>query len=577
MSSIDLLAVASERHQAVAATWAALFCKDEPGKKPEFINHYIARTLIHRFWARSSVVNDQKIAVCRLGDDVMLAFHKGQIVKLKITGEKVVGLQIPSSSIGPTKQMARFLKSIQMKLQSPRKKSATAFDSLTSFSKQAANIVLDTLTSDIPKSFGIYPSKNSRYAGYLSVRTKNYFSNYGMALKQFLSEVDQSILFTIRSIRCPSISVYNWLADGQSERRLQALRAYPVLIPMEIVLDGGHATDPETLIELTSLIDRGESFFPLLATIHHTTPSVIKKIGRLSPYVVGSALSLLKYEFTRHEVQALIACFSLGTKRPKTRKGWKTCLSTMQSISLDFNESNLAGMPAWESDEWVELTPQIRSLYDIGRCRVILAARSIKSALSFSREWHEKRSQIQTELLSTGAFKASSWPGMLKGDVQHPETGLTFTEILNDLALTYEGEAMGHCVGGYSNKCFDARSRIISIRDGKTSLATLQYRIDISKTGRKSYRCVQAQGPGNTPLKKKPQAALDWFTKNLRKFVATYELPVVPHSLRPEGKANLSEMVMEQMVVWVNIKMEKLGLREQMEAWRNQNGEFYDY
>ena len=564
MTDVDLLSLASERHQAVAATWAELFCKNEPGIKPVFIKHYIERTLIHRFWASSSVVNEQKIAVCRLGDNVMLAFHKGQIIRLKIKGERVEGLRIPDNSVGPTRQMARFLKSIQMKLQGPRTP-APSFDSLTSFSKQASGAVVQTLTSDVPKILKVFPSEKSRYAGYYSVRKKRYISSYGNALKKFLSEVDQSILFTTRSIRCPSIAVYNWLAGGNSERRLQALQAYPVLIPLEIILENAH-DGPEALKELTSLIDSGESFFPQLARLHNTTPTTIKKLGRLSPYLVGSALSIVKYDFTRDEVQRLIASFSLGTKRPQTRKGWKNCHMARQTTNIKFTESNLSGMPAWESDEWIELTPQIRSLNDLGRCKEILANRSIRQALNFSREWHEKRTEVQSELLSKHAYKACAWPGMLKGDVEHPGTGLIFTEIINDLSLAHEGESMGHCVGGYSWQCFDAKSRIISIRNGEKSVATLQYCLEIGKNGRKSYRCVQAQGPGNTPLKKKPAAALDWFTKNLRQFVATYDLTVVPHSQRPEGRTNLSRLVGEQMTEWTQKKMEKLGYGEDLKA-----------
>jgi hypothetical protein len=460
-----------------------------------------------------------------------------------------------------------------MKLQGPRTSITPAFDSLTSFSQQASGAVSQTLTKDVLKILQIFPAEKTRYAGYFTVRRKRYISSYGSALKKFLAEVDQSILFTTRSIRCPSIAVYNWLASGNTERRMQALRAYPVMIPMEIIITTGLA-GPETLAELTSLIDQGETFFPLLARLHGTTPATIKKLGRLSPYIVGSALSWLKYDFSRDYVRRLIECFALGTKRPITQKGWKNCLMTTGGTNIQITESNLSGMPAWESNEWIDLYPQIRSLQDLGRCRNILGARSLRKTLSFSREWHEKRAQVQSDLLSTGAYRASSWPGMLKDNVQHPATGLVFTEILNDLALAHEGESMGHCVGGYSRPCFDADSRIISIRDGNTSVATLQFRLEVLKSGRKTYRCVQAQGPGNTPLKKKPAAALEWFTKNLRQFVGTYDLPVVPRSQRPEGKSSLSKMVQEHMDKWVAAKMEKLGHGEEFKAL-NQHYEYY--
>lgn len=560
MTDADISTVVSERHQAVANTWAELFCKDEPGYKQLFNDHYLERTVVHRFWASAGEVNGQKIAVCRLGDGLMLAFHKGQIIKLKITREKVEGLTIPASSLGPTKKMGRFLKSIHMKLQGERSPGEPLFDALTSFSLQASHAVNQVLTGDIPKKLGIYPSPKSRYAGYYSVRYKRYITNYGNALKRFLAEVDQSILFSIRSVRCPSIALYNWLAEGTTERRLQALRAYPVLVPMEVLLV---ATGQTRKHELTSLVEGGESIAPLLAQLHGTRTSVIKKLGRLSPYQIGSSLSFLKYDYSRFHFKSTIAAFELGSKRPKTKKGWKACLSAM--VKTDLTESNLAGMPAWESDDWETLIPRIRNLNDLGKYKDILVKGSLRKALSFSDEWHAKRNEVQAALLATGEYKAYSWPGMLSGNAHHDETGLTFVEITDNISLAYEGGEMGHCVGGYSWRCFDGTSRIISIRNQHFSVATLEFRLETSKSGRKSYRCVQAQGPGNTSLAGKPASkALKWFTKNLRKFVSTYELGAVPRSHRPEGNSDLSKRVMDEMRGWIEIRMKNLGVKEEM-------------
>jgi hypothetical protein len=574
VTDIDLSPAPTERHLAVANTWANLFCKELPCSRQVFIDHYLERTMIHRFWANAKEFNGQKIAACRLGDRLMLVLHRGIMIKLEITEETVKGLKIPRHSAGNTVEMTEFLVTLQSKLRRSKSTDDRTFDSLTSFSKQASAVAVQVLTNDIPKKFGIYPAPKTRYAGYYSIRKKHYIRNYGNALKKFLAEVDQTILFTLRSIRCPSILIYNWLASGASERRLQALKAHPVLIPFEILLSNAEGFHKED--DLTSHIDKGESFFQCLAIKNRTSPSIIKKFGRLSPYVIGSALSFLKYGFDRYQFHRSLNAFELGSKRPLSRKGWKTCLMAMQSTEL--SERNLAGMPAWESDEWNHLIPALRNLNDVGRYKDILVQGSLRKALSFSREWHERRDEVQTALLATGKYKAYSWPTMLKESVYHEATGLTFSEVITDIALAYEGQEMGHCVGGYATRCFNAQSRIISVKNGPSSVATLEFRPEPTKTGRLAYRIVQAQGPGNTSLAGKPaDEAIKWFTKNLRKFVRSYELEVVPWSSRPEGNMSLSRKITEEMQAWCEDKMKKLGYAEDMKILYSRTYEYEEF
>jgi hypothetical protein len=157
---------------------------------------------------------------------------------------------------------------------------------------------------------------------------------------------------------------------------------------------------------------------------------------------------------------------------------------------------------------------------------------------------------------------------MLKESVTHEATGLTFTEVITDIALAYEGQEMGHCVGGYAARCFSAQSRIISVKHGPSSVATLEFRPETTKTGRRAYRMTQAQGPGNTSLAGKPaDDAVKWFTKNLRKFAHFEELEVVPRSGRPEGNMSLSRKVAEEMQDWCDDKMQRLGYAEDMKAF----------
>ena len=567
----DQLPLASERHQAVAGTWAELFCKDCPDNKPLFIEHYLKRTLARRFWARTSYIEGEKIAVCRLGDSVFLALHRGQIRKLSVRNETVLGLKIPKALVGPTRQVAHFLAGLQRKLSSLPTDAAINFDSLTSFSKHAHTEVGDALQADIPAELKIYPGpKHNRFAGFYRVRHKKYIGQYGHALKEFLAETDQTILFAIRSVRCPSIALYNWLAASSTERRLQALKAYPIMVPIEILV----LTKAGELGEnrLSQLIDSGASLVPHLAEVYCTRPSVVKKLGRLSPYQVGSSLSFLKHEFDRNQFSKAIAAYELGNKRPQSHKGWKRCMMAMQSSArMAFTESSLAGLPAWESEEWESLLPAIRNIYDLGNLGSIVSSKSIKKGLSLSHEWHEKRRQVQRDVLEEQAAnqpvkKVFCWPGMLIGEVSDPATGLIFVEILDDLSLAEEGDAMGHCVGGYAGRCFEAYSRIISIRSGQKSLATLEYTPEISASGKKSYRCVQAQGPGNKPYSKEVGAALTWFSRNIRKFIRTYDLERVPVSQRPPAYRSLSSITSERMRDWMKTRLIQLGYGEEMKA-----------
>lgn len=579
MTSSIAIPQASESHIAFAAKWAEIFCHQEPEKKQEFIEHYVKSTLELRFWGDASFVNEQKIAFCRLGVELMLVFHDGIIRRLRIHKGKVAGLKIPPAELGPTRKKAMFMKGLERKLtasDSCEKTKRTihydySFDTLTSFSKQAHNEAVAAMNADILSSLKIYPQpKKNRYAGFYSISVKKYTGWFGIALKKFLAEVDQQTLFTIRSVRCPSIGLYNWLASGNKERRLQAVKGYPVLVPMEVMLQRSNFEehDSSKISELSALIDRGESFNSLLAETYEVRPSLMKKIGKLSPYSIGSAVSFLKYNFMRNAFGTALYAFNLGSKKPQKPRGWRNCMMAISHSDIRFNESTLAGMPPWESAEWDHLIPQVRNLYDIGDVRHILGEVGLKKALSFSSEWHEKQHEIQQDVLSKVVHRSSyTWPGMLKGEVIHPKTGLSIVEITDNVELAVEGSKMGHCVGGYASYCFSAQSRIISIRDGKTPLATLEFRPVKSNTGKKSYECVQAQGPGNRSFNGTPAyEAFRWFTKNLRSHIATYDLEPVPKHLQPLGRNDLSREVSARIREWADKRMIELGYSKEMEA-----------
>lgn len=94
--------------------------------------------------------------------------------------------------------------------------------------------------------------------------------------------------------------------------------------------------------------------------------------------------------------------------------------------------------------------------------------------------WHE-------EVQKREAKSGSGWKAAL-GAWSDPKTGWSAQELLTPTALSDEGKAMRHCVGGYSSQCSDGSSRIFSLK--KNGIRALTAQFDLS-----SGRCLGGELP----------------------------------------------------------------------------------
>ncbi|MBI6882692.1 hypothetical protein [Pseudomonas putida] len=554
----------TSRQLDIASTWADLFCKESPEMRDLFCSHFIARTSIKRFWKASCDVEGSRISVCRLGDNLMLAYYGGRINRLPLKEDKFFGLSVPAEITGPTESMASFLRYVAYKLESPKVKEARDFDALTSYSQHAYNLANRTLNADIPKQLSIWAGPKCRYAGYHSVRQKKYLGHLGFALKDFLSEVDQDKLRAVRSVRCPSITLYNWLSEGATERRMQALKACPVLVPMEVLLHESRKS--QKIADITYLIDHGESFTPLLAKLHKTNESVIKKLYHLSPYLIGSALYHLRYRFDREEFKQVIRAFMLGNKRPKTRKGWKICLEIVEMTGFDLSESSLAGMPEWESKEWTEINKDIRRIYSTRGFGDTIAANSVKSAINLSAQWHSRKDQIQKIHYSKIKYTGCKWISVFNSSISHDDTGITFAEIVDDAVLHKLGESLNYCIGNLVSNCYDGKSIAMEIKHNESTIGLLEIFIK-TKSGSNFYSCRPvAINDIDQKTIKSLNKACSWLSRSVKKIIGNRETHYIDRLMRSFDSYSIDDNIMAEMRDWSINKLIELGFSKKASA-----------
>ncbi|HMN13363.1 MAG TPA: hypothetical protein PKD55_13665, partial [Bellilinea sp.] len=85
-----------------------------------------------------------------------------------------------------------------------------------------------------------------------------------------------------------------------------------------------------------------------------------------------------------------------------------------------------------------------------------------KTLIRISEHWHEK--MRRTKGITGGpSGKGISWTPLLDSPVRLGKR--MFVELNDEVSLWQEGNAMGHCVGGYAQKCLPYGVRIFSIRD----------------------------------------------------------------------------------------------------------------
>lgn len=212
----------SDRQIEVAQTWALHF-QISPSLLTSFIEHYLNSNVHSRCWcvAWGSTNAQTRQVLARIGNQLQY-FDGQQLMACKIVTKDRVHKKKPSVQVAQ-----------QLLLRFKGRWFADVL--LTSFCKSAraaaVALAVEDLGSFIRKGSDASVSNNR----YFNPRTQFYLKQIGSTLKQYCQCLDQELLFAIRSAQCPSPKLYNWLAQGDRVRRLQALKVQPVLIPLLVL------------------------------------------------------------------------------------------------------------------------------------------------------------------------------------------------------------------------------------------------------------------------------------------------------------------------------------------------------
>jgi PcfJ-like protein len=137
---------------------------------------------------------------------------------------------------------------------------------------------------------------------------------------------------------------------------------------------------------------------------------------------------------------------------------------------------------------------------------------SIGAISELSSRWHEPGRMAQLSKAKT--FSNNVWEPLFTSPISYEceEGTITLVPLCNPQELKKEGRDLDHCVGGYTNKCLQENSHIVSLRDetGK-SLSTLEFTLDsgrgrdddpkiINIDGENHYHLTRVQhyGSGNS-------------------------------------------------------------------------------
>ncbi|WP_455233446.1 hypothetical protein [Geopseudomonas aromaticivorans] len=621
--------------EKVAMTWADHFGLFDT-RRQKFIEHYLRRNTEDRFWCIAATVNRRQQVLLRLDGTAM--FYNGQTIQvaqsntsyqgaIDMAAGNAFGLAACASS-GSTHAASmadwRALNEFILALPCQRPKGAEAkrliaeaarqfrrnqldtdcmaegvFGALTSFCRAAADLADSSVCGDAGRPLNTAKSSDMRF---VRPRRTFYLRRIGKALKDFSAHLDADILRTLRSVACPSAALYNWIASGDVVRRIQAVQAYPILLPMMVLIKQRSAytcrhrksarhAELHQLNEVARAVDAGEKILPLLTDFYRNPEgffrsaeidpdmlpqSLVRTAARVRPGVAGGALGFIGRDGWNFPCSSLFAGVRLGNRAPVSRVQWRTWFDVERAIRGAFLDRRIrvesgafyAGMPGWDSPVWPELIERIRDLRDLKLSGAaflehhVLIPRleqlTLKRLLKLSVEWHQRQNELQVELTSSAVTDGSlGWVPMLPGVLRDEATGVEIHEIDHPLGLDLEGTVLEHCVGGYAHYCYEGEARIISLRKDGVSLATAEYgfKRTAKKRTRSALRCNQLRGRRNAALLADSAAgkAFRWFESQLRAGAIEVNLdwPVVPHEARSAGHRDLRREIDHAMTAWL--------------------------
>lgn len=596
---------------AVAETWAEHF-NVNPDERDEFIERYVRRVREHRFWSCAGEVGGRHHAVCRLGE--VLFFYDGCTVQARnLTGSRftdrndpgywggAITTRVQAPTVTPVGtqvgKLIRRLKPVFAK----KIACAAVFDSMTTFSKAFRKLASAEVAGDIDTWVNEEKSRDCRY----SRPRQAFYTRLGAGiLKRFLAELDPEIVRTVRSVGCPSFTLYNWIAAGDVPRRIQAVRAYPLLLPFLILRcehrDKGYDRAPVTApfgmaplpMRAGELVDRGERIQALLAEWYKWPERSIKTVGSFALHQTGAVLSLIGRQGWDSMLAPVLLATLLGNKRPKSKAEWTVWYRfynnlpdvLRRAVYAEDWPAFLAGCPEWSSPQWEDLVGRVYDIHDLGFCdehdydlpddeepdshrrpKASIPDWPLRRFLNLSTQWHETRDQLVREMAKADEEAAAkgdrAWASLLPVGLLHEATGVEIVELTLPEELFLEGRALRHCVDGYSDACYSGRSRIVSFRKDGKSLATAEFRLKPwkNKPSISHLYCAQLRGNRNAPIPESSDAgrAYAWLMKQIRgrKIQTNLVWPDVPYSLRPVRMRDRDAQIRRQMSEWMRDKL----------------------
>lgn len=588
-SSFNGVAPQSEdKIAAVARTWADHF-KVKGAARERFILRYVTRSREWRFWCISAVIKGVVHAACRF-EDVVFLFDGTRIHSRKLIPKKVgrnrtryseAFIDLPMSNpeeFGAEKIIRKIKKACVEVIET-----VNSFDSLTTYSKVFGDLAYRAMHGDVSIHINEGPTRDMRYA---RPRRAYYMRLSASVLKRFCSFLNPDALRVIRGIGCPTATVYNWITAGDVERRIQAIRAYPVILPV-LVLSCNNDEFRHGISEIAErsfaesvgvAVDDGKSIVPQLALFYERSESLIKSAGRVSPRHVGSALTLIGSNGWVNPLQVVLRGFELGNRRPNGKSEWSTWRQLFLRLPTDLGwmfcreriVPFLAGLPAWSAAEWTEVCARTSDLRDLELHKLQFDSSpaskwTLKRLLNVSAEWHEVQTRLSLELSKEDEANPDEgdqpWVSMLPGVLVHEPTGIEIVELLLPDQLGLEGKAMSHCVNGYSGSCYSGHCRIVSFRKNGASLATAEFGLTkwLKKPTVHNLYLRQLKGYRNAsiPASSEVGRAHAWLKKQIssRKVAVNVEWPTVPYTSRPSRMRLREKLISARMIEWLAVKM----------------------
>ncbi|OEC62938.1 hypothetical protein A7D21_19250 [Pseudomonas sp. AP19] len=413
---------------------------------------------------------------------------------------------------------------------------------LTSFCKSAraaaVALAVEDLGSFIRKGSDASVSNNR----YFNPRTQFYLKQIGSTLKQYCQCLDQELLFAIRSAQCPSPKLYNWLAQGDRVRRLQALKVQPVLIPLLVLANQWPwPWDEEQKIFLESPWDELQEFRPILrdddycvesreclvgritdaglplndilAWLLQAPRTSVRYLGQQRVFDTSSALTRISREGPDTPWHRLLLGAAMVNRRPSTKTHWKTFFALLDKIPYQLLEQTkdwsrlFSGCPTeWSNPDWLQIADRLQDLNDVfnsvdesdgpdardalQKLKSFIGTATYHQIANLVDGFHlaliDIREALDAADPQTKADSSTPWRTLLNSNdtLLVSPNGLQIVELKCPADLDAEHRALGHCIDGYDYSAYRGNCRLFSVRENGQSLASAEIQMDESAWGK---------------------------------------------------------------------------------------------